>query len=370
MLSPSINLVPCSFDLDLTFMSTTSITLSPPSAPAIHLDPESHFTSDNCSITPQAFSLLDDLYIGSIQSFEGITQQPQGISPKNMYNMSGMQQGGYPTNILEPVPLQSQLPQCQFLYTQNQHPQCQPPQSSYSAPKHTFGVVPILTSDTSPMSQHQSGGRIGTTPIEPANLNDSANAAPTPAPRNCNIIALGNNLTFDPVYLESLNTSIMVPLAASALLNISSHHSLADLDILSKNPQPMGSGVMGTSSTNVVNVPFQSYGMVQQTYGTAPKQTYGTSPMSQSQPLQFQFTHIQSQSPQCQTSLSQIQSPPSQLPQSQPPMPRNQPPTFQSQSPQFQSKQRHKHRSRSQKRFKIYKDKSFKKAANTGSSVS
>ena len=65
-----------------------------------------------------------------------------------------MQQGGYPTNILEPIPLQSQLPQCPFLYTQNQHPQCQPPQSSYSALKHTFGIVPKLTSDTSPMSQN------------------------------------------------------------------------------------------------------------------------------------------------------------------------------------------------------------------------
>ena len=48
-------------------------------------------------LLPQALSLpvLDDLYIGSMQSFEGMAQQQQGVFPRNMNNMSGMQQGGY-----------------------------------------------------------------------------------------------------------------------------------------------------------------------------------------------------------------------------------------------------------------------------------
>ena len=69
--------------------------------------------------------------------------QQQGVFPSNMNNMSGMQQGGYPTNNIEPVPHQSQLPQCQSLHTQSQPLQCQPPQCSYTAPMHAKNRRPL-----------------------------------------------------------------------------------------------------------------------------------------------------------------------------------------------------------------------------------
>ena len=68
-----------------------------------------------------------------------------------------------------------------------------------TATKHTLGTVPKLSNNTSPMSQNQSGGRVGTTPNEFVNFGNFANAAPTPAPRNSSINGLGNNLMFDLV---------------------------------------------------------------------------------------------------------------------------------------------------------------------------
>ena len=67
-----------------------------------------------------------------------------------MNNMSGMQQRGYPTNILEPAPHQSQLPQCQSLQNQSlqsQSLQSQPPMSQSQPP---------MSQSQSPMSQRQS----------------------------------------------------------------------------------------------------------------------------------------------------------------------------------------------------------------------
>ena len=70
---------------------------------------------------------MGEQQVGVMQSFGDIDQQLQGGFPRNTNNMGGMQQGGYPMDIPEPVPHHSQPLQPQLTHIQSQSLQCQSP---------------------------------------------------------------------------------------------------------------------------------------------------------------------------------------------------------------------------------------------------